>query len=454
MKITKLLQSVVIVAGVWLLSGCSALQEAGQSFMEVPTLEKQANRVAIGMTIVRENNIMATKMPISADATWPKEVTAPLTEAEEQAIKKILFNDPYFATVNYTEPLQRQKLGSGYVMNQLGGLGQIAAAALNQNITPLMYRAFYKIKIFYGSDPKNWPNIFNFDATRGNFEEFHNGKLRKVKGLKGDVYPTITDALIALIPINLQKDVEAAKEEMMEAYSAVLDLKQELADIETRLKTDEARASAKLQKIVLKGLKGISKRYTPLSPSEKEELLKQKSVLEEKIDIAKSKADEKEKIYFELLDHAAEALQSDINLDDKTYIDLAQNINLVANEIQESSTEAYTLFGIASTKILADGIIQNFPKELQTLALAKMYIPENLQDKYNERLKRLLTNTIYILPNIFMGSYYAHKQSVLAEKYADFTEIILEAYNTKLEQEAAKNAPKEEDIEKEAKEVE
>ncbi|NPA65343.1 MAG: hypothetical protein GXO11_00530 [Epsilonproteobacteria bacterium] len=433
----KMIPSLVIAVAVFVFSGCSSLQEAGQSFMEVPTLEKQANRVAIGMTIVRENNIMAKKMPISADAKWPKEVTAPLTPQEKQEIKRLLLQDPYFATVHFTERLQRQHLGSGALMNQLGGFGSIAAAALNQTITPLMYRAFYKIKIFYGPDPKNWPDIFDFDATKGNFEEFHNGKLIEIEALEGDVYPTITEALIALVPINLQKDVEDAKEEMLQAYSEVLDLKQELADIETKLKTDEAHQSATKNKVDLKEIAGIDTEYIPLTPEEKSALQEQKSVLEEQISVAEAKADEKEEVYFELLDQASIALQNDINLDDQTYIKLAQNINLVANEINDSATEAYTSFGIASTKILGEGIIQNFPKELKILALAKQQVPLNLQSKYDERIRRLVKNTMYILPNIFMGTYYAHKQATVAKKYLEFTDIILEAYNTKLEQEAA-----------------
>jgi hypothetical protein len=252
----------------------------------------------------------------------------------------------------------------------------------------------------------------------------------------------------------MQKDVELAKDDMMQSYSKVLDLKKELASIETKLKTDEARKAAKEQKVQIKGIEGIQREYTPLTPEEIQELEEKKSVLEEKISAAEESADEKEKVYFELLDQAAIALESDINLDDENYIKLAQNINLVANEIQDSSTEAYTAFGIASAKVLGEGIIQNFPKELKTLVIAKMHVPLNLQDKYDERIKRLVKNTIYILPNIFMGSYYAHKQSVLAEKYAEFTDIILDAYNVKLEQEAAANAPTQEEVNEEIKEGE
>ncbi len=460
LKVSRIVASLILVTGAFLISGCTALQETMASQMEVPTVEKQANRVAIGMTIVRENNIMAKKMKISADAQWPKEVTAELTDAEKAFVKKALLDDPYFATVNYTEPIQRNKLGSGYLMNQLGGYGQIAATLLNQTISPLTYKAFYKIKIFYGPDKTNWPDVFGFSEDRKNFEEFPETnkygkkiKLIEPEALSGDVYENITEAFMALIPTNMQKDVEAARDEMMEAYGVVVDLKGGLAEIENKLKRDEARRNAKEQN-VKKVPEGIEQEYTPLTDEEIQELNEQKSVLEEKISGAEEIADEKEKIYFELIDQAAVALQSDINLDDTEYVKLAQNVNLVANEIQSSSTEAYTMFGVAAAQLAANGAIQNFGKELETLAIAKASIPLNLQDKYEERLKRLVENVLYILPNMMMGTYYAHKQSALAEKYADYTAIIVEAYETKLEQEAEANAPSEEEVKEVEKEIE
>jgi len=455
MRLKNFLNTGIIISSVALLmGGCSSVQEALSSQMEVPTLEKQANRVAVGMMIVRENNIMARKFAISAEAKWPKEVTKELTKTEELQVKKVLLDDPYFSTVNYTEPIQRKELGSSALMNQLGGYGQIAATMLNQTITPLMYRAFYKIIIFYGEDKKNWPNIFAFDRTSSNFEEFEGGKLREPDLGNAQAYDNITEAMISLMPVNLQKDVELAKNDMLEAYGVVLELKSEEAEIETELKTDEARKSGKKQNITLKGIDGIETDYTPLTQEEVDEKKQRLSVLKEEISNAEKIADEKEQIYFELIDKAAIALQSDINLDDKEYIKLAENVNMVANDVQDSATEAYASFGIAAGNIAANNTIQNFPKELKTLALAKAYIPLKLQDKYNQRIKRLVSNTMYILPNMIMGTYYAHKQSVLAEKYADFTDIILEAYNTKLEQESKANSPKEDDIKKQEAEAE
>ena len=447
MKIArKVVAASVLAAGAFIATGCSSLQEVAASQMEVPTVEKQANRVAIGVTIVRENNIMAKKFPLSADSKWAEEVHAPLTDEVKQEIKKELLDDPYFATVHYTEPIQRKNLGSGALMNSLGSYGQLAATLLNQTVSPLTYKALYKIEIFYGKDKSNWPNIFDFTVSLSNFEEFPGGKLIvPQEAVTSELYPTLGDAMMALIPVNLQKDVENARADMLDAGEKVLKIKRDIATIETSLKRDEAQKSAKKQKVNLKGIKGLPEDYRPLSDQEIEDLKEQEDILKEQLEAAESVMDEKQQIYFELLDQAAEALKSDINLDDEAYVNLAKNINLVSDEIDEGATEAYTTFGIASGQLLGNQAIVHFGKELETLALAKAAVPLNLQDKYDQRILRLTKNVLMIIPNMMMGTYYAHKQAQIAQKYKEFTDIIVEAYNAKKEQEeAAKKAAEEE----------
>ncbi|MEA2092016.1 MAG: hypothetical protein U9O83_06595, partial [Campylobacterota bacterium] len=53
------------------------------------------------------------------------------------------------------------------------------------------------------------------------------------------------------------------------------------------------------------------------------------------------------------------------------------------------------------------------------------------------RVARLAKNAVYLLPNMLIGTYYANKQSSLAQKYENITNIILLAYETKIQQEAA-----------------
>ena len=447
---SRVVAAFVLAFGSFLMSGCSALKEAAVTQIEVPTVEKQANRVAIGVTIVRENNIMAKKFPISADSKWPKQVRAPLSDEVKEEIKKALLQDPYFATVHYTEPIQRSRLGSGYLMNQFGDYGQLTAMLLNQTISPLTYKALYKIEIFYGKDPKKWPNIFDFTISLSNFEDFPGGELKiPQEAVTSELYPTLGDAVMSLIPVNMQKDVENARADMLDAGEKVLKIKRDIAAIETALKRDEAQKSAKREQVNIEGIEGLPEEFRPLSEDEIEELKEQKEVLQEQLEAAESVMNEKQQIYFELLDQAAETLKSDINLDDEAYVKLAKNINLVAAEIDESATEAYATFTLAATQLTLNKAIVNFGKELETLALAMPAVPLGMQDKYKKRIKRLTKNVLMIIPNMMMGTYYAHKQAQVAKKYKEFTDIIVEAYNTKKEQEeAAQEAAKENEEQK------
>jgi len=414
-------------------SGCSALKEGLAAQMEVPTLENQANRVAVGMTIVRENNIMAFKMPISADAKWPKIVSAELSDEDVKFVDDALKDSPYFSTAHYTKAIQRKMLGSGALMSQFGDMGALTAMVLDKTISPLTYRAITKIKIFYGEDKKNWPNVFNYDSSLDNFLDFKDGNFQDIDSPTGDVYETIGEAVISLAPVNLQKDLTQARADMLDGFGEVALIKSLKGQLETQLKSDVAETEHARQK---------RKDYTPLSSQEKQDIKKELATIEQNINEAESLADERELIYFELLDQMTLALESDINLDDENYVKLAKNINLVSQEIQIGATEAYASFGLALSNLIANNIIMKFPTELEALAIGKMYVPMHLQSKYNQRIANLVKNAIYLLPNIFIGTYYAHKQSSLAEKYESLTQIILLAYEIKNEQNQEANEAK------------
>jgi hypothetical protein len=407
-------KSVLIGFIVFTMSGCSTMMEGIQSQMEVPTLEKQANRVAIGMTIVRENNIMAYKMPISSDATWPDLIAADISDLDEIFIVSSLMNDPYFATFHYTEMIQRKMLGSTTSVNMLGEYGSLVAMTLDQPIKPLTKRAIQKIMILYGKNKANWPNIYQFGNSKDSFLDFKDGKLKEVEALSGDIYATIGEAIISLTPINMQKDLSLAREEMLEWFEEVASLKLEKGELQTKSK------SAKNRELVL---------------------------INTRISEAEKSADEKETIYFQILDQAIVALESDINIDDENYVKLAKKLNTVSSEIQVGANQAYSSFGLAMINIRANDILRKLPKELKSLAAATIRVPVHLRSKYQQRISRVMKNSVYLLPNILIGTYYAYKQSSIAQKYEDFTSIILLAYEAKIEQEKAAKEDVEENIE-------
>ncbi|MEA3331924.1 MAG: hypothetical protein U9Q29_09565 [Campylobacterota bacterium] len=415
----RVLSLVIITVVSFVMSGCSAMQETFSSQMEVPTLENQANRVAIGMIIVRENNIMAQKMPISADALWPEMVSAEMDDSTRGLINNAVKNDPYFATKHYTKHIQRKMLGSNENLNFLGKYANLTATILDQSISPLTYRALQKITIFYGKDEKNWPNIFNYSGSFSDFLEFKNGNLQDIESPTGDIYETIGEAVISLTPTNLQKDLDVARREMLDGFDEVASYKSQIGELETELKPQ------------IKGNKNSLK----LSRKKRFELEQELALLKAKSKEAESFANERELIYYELLDRATIAIESEIDLNDKNYFKLAKNINLVAQEIYTGATEAYTSFGVALGNLASNNIVENFPTELKSLAIGKAFVPMRLQSKYNKRVLRVAKNSIYLFPNIFMGTYYASKQLALARKYENLTELILIAYETKQEQE-------------------
>lgn len=422
MKKIKLLLINIFLAYIMIfISGCASLQEGFSSQMEVPTLEKQVNRVAIGMTVVRQNNLMINDMPISADAQWPQAISSELEDTQKQHIADILQKDPYYATAHYTDPIQRKMLGSSAIMSQFGNYGHFTAMLLNQTISPITYRAIQKTEAFYGKNYKNWPKIFNYGKPLDNFLEFKGGKRVIVEAISGDVYQNLNEALISLAPIGMQKDLKLTQADMSDRYEELSSLKLQKAQKESRLKLDAAQVKTKDKK----------EDYIFLKNREKLEIQQDLLILEEKINEAESIADEHEKIYFALLDNAIAEIQNEINLEDMSYVKLAKNINIVSKEIRIGAMQAYTSFALALTNIASNDIIMKFPKELVSLAMGKMYIPSNLQRKYDKRILRVIENSFYLLPNILMGTYYATKQINLAKKYQDIAEVIVIAYEAK-----------------------
>jgi hypothetical protein len=405
------------------MSGCSALKETMASQVEVPTLEKQVNRVAVGMDIVRENNIMAVKTKISGDTSWPKLIASDLNATQEKALAEILRKDAYYATVKFTEPFQRKMLGGSALMNNLNGMAGFdvgaLAGAVSDPISPLMYRAAQKAQVLYGDDPKNWPDLFSFDGGLKNFLEFKSGNLKMVEAGTTDVYDTLSQALISLTPTNFQKDLTAAKDDLDKAQEKVAELEGEKSELKGELEKKTAN---------------------------KNEINKKIDAIDEKLKPLNAAADEKEKIYFTLLESAITALKSDIKLSDEQ-IKLARNVNIVSKEIESGSKEAYSAFGVAVLSVGAQPILQNFPKELTSLTVsltsAQQRFPQ-YADQIKTRIERLTKNAIYFLPNLGMGTYYAHKQSSLAGKYEDISGVIVDAADAKekADKKAAEEAQK------------
>ncbi len=396
MKISKsVINSVLVAAATLVMSGCSMVQ----SVAEVPSLESQTNRIVVGMGLVRENTAIAN-MPLSADATWPEELTRDMTDENRIIIDEALARDPYVATHMYTDAYQKAVLG---------GVAFLPVPKVN-NIT---YTALNRAIALYGPDPVNWPTFFELSTDLSTFHEFQNGNLKRVEATTGNAYPNVTEAVISLMPTNFQKDLRNSKQEMIDGYKEVAQAKSEKAALENTLEEQKGA-----------GTEGSDIKV--LSEEEKLDITNKIAALETEIAAKETAADEKETIYLTQLDEAMEALKSDIELDDEQ-VKLAKNIILVSAAIKDGAIEAGIGFTTSVGIIAGHPVIGNFTKELETLAVAKMYIPEPDQAIYDKRIARVGKNAIYALPALAIGSYYAIKQAVLAEKYETVAEIVVEA---------------------------
>lgn len=449
LNIQKIALAVVTVGTIGLFNtGCSVLGEMAASQTEIPSVENQVNRAAIGMAIVRENHIIVNKIPISADAQWPTLLGMDINASSKEFINDALAYDPYYATKHYTEAALRKALGSGALMSMLGDNANLISSILDQTVTPLVYRTVTKIDVLFANPDlqpresyatreeyikartQNWPDFFDFEASPNHFLEFKHGKLREIESASGDYFPTISSAIIALAPTNMQKELELADSEMIEAFDSVARAQADKGEQEAILERDKGEKQAKVK----------TANYIPLTQDEINSAQEEIKVLNAQIKEFETIAEEKEKIYFKLLDEMVVALDSDMNIDDENYVKLAKNLHLVAEEIQVSSKEAYAAFGLAVTNLIANNAILKFPTELATLLGAQGMVPVQKQALYGKRLQRLGVNALAALPNALMGTYYASKQSDVAGKYEDVTEKIIKAYEVKMKQELAAQA--------------
>lgn len=413
MKISKNSLNVLLIAIVSIImSGCATMKSGAESVAQVPSLENQANRIVIGMGLVRLNTVIAN-MPISADATWPDELNDDLVfEDNKQTISDALDDDPYVATHEYTDLYQKTQLGGFTFLSQ-------------PRIGALTYTAVNKMLILYGPNEDNWPTFFDIETDLSTFHKFKNGQVKQVEALNSNVYENLNEALISLMPVNYQKDLHDSREEMLDAYLEVAELKALKGEYETQIESNG---------VVIEDIDGSTSQE--LNDEELLELKEKTLELETQISEKELGADEKETIYTTLLEEATEALTSDISLSEED-VALAKNIILASGSIKTGALEAGGAFALTTTILATTEIVQDFPKELQTLAVARIHIPYELEDLYDQRVLRIGENALYSLPAIAIGTYYAIKQAFLAEQYETIAEIIVEA--DELEKEAERN---------------
>lgn len=380
-----------------LLSGCAGLtKSAGETALfalETPTLEAAANRGAIATSLLRVNHLVLTDLPISANASWPKQMAEKPTEQHKFRVRQALAQDPWYATRGAT---------GLYLLQNLGGF-------IPPDMSPLAYEAFKKIDAVYGEDYKNWPDIWTYSSGLKNFLSFADKyQPAQIEAIDGSYFPNIHSALISLMPVNFQKDLALAGIEYQTANANSSELKQLQEEIKTIL---EAKPG--------------TENYQYLDAEQRKSLQEQQQVLAVQIKQAEELEDEKQQVYLTLLEQAAEQLKSEIDLDPSKTA-LAQNIYYALQSVKEGSTHAISLYTLATTSIVARGALENIHIEMQAMLAAPLIIPSQA-DLIGKRIERLAHNAIYLLPAIGMGNYHAYKQNNLANKYLKVVEVIVDA---------------------------
>lgn len=381
-----------------LLSGCAGMLKSGGETalfaLEIPTVEAAANRGAVASSLVRVNQLILTELPISSDAAWPAALVAPTTDEQKKSVRAFLAYDPWYATHGATGAYQVQHLGGGY---------------LPPTMSPLAYEALKKNAAIFGDDSENWPDIWRYQSGLKGFLKFpEKYQVQEIEAIDGSYFPNIQAALISLMPVNLQKDLEVASLEYQAAVAETLALKQEAEEIKNLLQAKP-------------GAEG----YQELDAETRQMLQEQLAVTEQLSKEAEAVEKEKEQINFALFDQANEAMKSEINLD-PVQVALAQNIFYALQSVKEGATHAQTLYSLATTSLIGRGALQNFQQEVAVLLATVQLIPAQA-DLIAARTERLVHNTAYLLPAIGMGTYYASKQNSLASKYIKSVEVILAA---------------------------
>lgn len=402
-RIFKLFFSVMVIISI---NGCASSIDVGRSQLEIPSVENQLNRVVGGIGVIRINNAIIG-MPISSDAKWPEELAQDLSDANKKIIDDELNADPYIATHEITDSLQQDILG-GF-------------AFATPRVNPMLYKAMGKLVALYGPDSKKWPSFFELGSNFSHYDRFNGGKLPTKREIMNDgdsdVYDNTGEAVHGLLPVNYKKDLHSSKDRWDVAMLEVVELEAKKGDLETKVETGKDSAGK------------------DLSDDAKTALEEKIKVLDAEVKAKKVSANEKESIYTTTLDEAVEALKDDIRLDGEQ-VNLAKNIILVSDTIQNGAVDAGVAFGIAVVN-LAKGSMQNLRQEQASLLKGVTLIPAEKQKIYAKRIARLTKNTLYVLPAVGIGAYYAIKQSFIAEKYESVAGIILEADEARKEREKA-----------------
>jgi hypothetical protein len=180
--------------------------ESSSAMLEDPSFEKQIVRINVGINLVRINTDILESMPVSQDSEWVDKVVSAVDYATVNNLDAVKY-DAYYSTVNVTNAL----------------LGK----AVSIRMSPLEARLFWQASVLYknktnGNKGFNIPNMNVFPdisdtKTYTSFKSDSKVSFIDVEAASGNLYNNVEDAVISLLPEDLQEAVSSAKSEYITA---------------------------------------------------------------------------------------------------------------------------------------------------------------------------------------------------------------------------------------------
>jgi len=374
--------------------------ESSSAAMENPTFEGQLARINIGINLIRINTDILERMPISADAQWVDKIVANFSSKmyKETLNLKALKNDSYYSTVGLTNFILRRPAIS---------------------VSPLSARLFYEASIIYKNETNGYPsyhipdmNVFPDITDTKTYVTFKDDSKVQIIDIeaKTGFYRNVVEAVISLLPDDLQEEVLDAKAEMKEAKEMFAEATSKVAQLEAWLDDDKNSQSPMVEE---------KEAELEVAKAEKDELEKE--------------FDAKETAYLTLLESGAEMIGSDF---DESKIPLAKKLQKLLDTVDNNAIGAISMFSAATAGMVRGYSVASDEMEAINQAQLLTSLVGNQKQFLIERYKRMAIGSLIALPNISIGTYMAISQSSEIGKYQDIVNKILEG--AKAEEEAAK----------------
>jgi hypothetical protein len=369
--------------------------ESTVALLEEPSFEGQLVRANTGINLVRLNTDILENMPVSVDSTWVDVIIGDVDM--DQIINLSAYkNDAYYSTIFLTN-----------LILQRGG---------SLPLTPLVARLFHQANTIYEIIPNMnvIPNIFDIKT----FVTFADAKLIVVEAKKGNLFKNVEEAVISLLPEDMIETTKSAKDDYKEAMNTL------------------GKAESKVEEIKL-WLDDDKNDNSPETKTYESDL----ETAEAKITEEEELADLKKEIYFKTLEDGVLALETNY---DESKLPLAKKLEKLLNVVDNNAIGAAILFTSAIVGLTRGlGQLQEEQKAINIAIIYNSNVDSQSFKSLIERKERILKGAVMLIPDIGIGSFYAAKQALLAGKYQEVVEIIIEM--GKVEAEAKEAAIKIED---------